>query len=70
MDGVPRQIKSDNQKACVDRWEYGKPVFNKTFLEFATHYCFTPLTINPGKPRDYGSKNIMETNSINALVVS
>ena len=52
MDGVPRQIKSDNQKACVDRWEYGKPVFNKTFLEFATYYRFTPLTIHPGKPRE------------------
>jgi transposase len=52
FDGVPREIKSDNQKACVDRWESGKPVFNKTFLEFASHYCFTPLTIHPGKPRE------------------
>ncbi len=52
MDGVPREIKSDNQKACVDRWECGKPVFNKTFLDFASHYRFTPLTIHPGKPRE------------------
>jgi len=52
FDGVPRQIKSDNQKACVDRWEFGKPVFNKTFLEFATHYRFMPLTIHPGKPKE------------------
>jgi len=28
MDGVPREIKSDNQKACVDRWEPGSPVYN------------------------------------------
>ncbi len=26
LDGVPRQIKSDNQKACVERWESGRPV--------------------------------------------
>ncbi len=50
LDGVPRQIKSDNQKACVDRWEYGRAVFNKTYLGFATHYRFTPLTIRPGRP--------------------
>lgn len=52
FDGVTWQIKSDNQKACVDRWEFGKAVFNKKFLEFASHYCFVPLTIHPGKPRE------------------
>lgn len=51
-DGVPKEIKSDNQKACVDKWELGRPVFNKEFLGFATHYRFRPLTINPGKPRE------------------
>jgi len=24
FDGVPREIKSDNQKACVDRYEMGR----------------------------------------------
>ena len=52
LDGVPHEIKSDNQKACVDRWEMGKPVFNRKYLEFATHYRFRPLTIRPGKPTD------------------
>lgn len=52
FDGVVRQVKSDNQKACVDRWEQGKPVFNRKFLEFASHYRFKPLTITPGKPRE------------------
>jgi hypothetical protein len=52
MDGVPRQIKSDNQKACVDRWEFGKAVFNRKFLDFATWYRFEPQTITPGKPRE------------------
>ena len=52
LDGVPAEVKSDNQKACVDRWEYGKPVFNTKLLEFATHYRFIPLAIHPGKPRE------------------
>jgi hypothetical protein len=52
LDGVPREIKSDNQKACVDRWEIGRPVYNKAYLEFATHYRFAPLTITPGNPSE------------------
>ena len=52
LDGIPRRIRSDNQKACVDRWEFGKPVFNAKFLDFATHYHFTPLTITPGRPME------------------
>lgn len=52
MDGVPLEIKSDNQKACVDRWEDGRPVFNKEFLTFASHYRFRPLTIRPGRPQE------------------
>ncbi|TRZ43818.1 IS21 family transposase [bacterium] len=52
FDGVPREIKSDNQKACVDRWELGGPVFNKQLLEFATFYRFRPLAIHPGKPKE------------------
>ena len=50
FDGVTREIKSDNQKACVDRWEMGQPVFNRKFLEFANWYMFKPLTITPGRP--------------------
>jgi transposase len=52
LDGVPKEIKSDNQKACVDRWEAGWPVFNSRYLEFSTHYCFRPLTITPGRPEE------------------
>lgn len=50
MDGIPREIKADNQKACVDRWEPGNPQFNRTYLEFATFYRFKPLTITPYTP--------------------
>ena len=70
FDGVVKEIKSDNQKACVDRWEAGRPIFNKKFLEFATHYCFRPLTITPGKPRENLKVErpfyYLETNFLNA----
>ena len=52
FDGVVREIKSDNQKACVDRWEMGRAVFNRKYLEFATHYRFAPQTITPGNPTE------------------
>ena len=52
MDGVTREIRGDNQKACVDRWELGKPIFNRNYLEFATWYRFTPITITPRRPTE------------------
>ncbi|MFA5419081.1 MAG: IS21 family transposase [Bacteroidales bacterium] len=52
FDGVAREIKSDNQKATVDRWECGQPIFNRHYLGFASHYGFRPLTIHPGKPTE------------------
>ena len=50
FDGVPREIKSDNQKVCVDRWECGQSIFNRHYLGFASHYGFRPLAIKPGRP--------------------
>jgi len=52
FDGTAREIKSDNQKVCVDRWECGQPIFNRHYLGFASHYGFRPLTIHPGKPTE------------------
>ena len=52
LDGVPHEIKGDNQKACVDRWELGRAIFNRRYLEFATHYRFTPRTITPNRPQE------------------
>jgi len=52
FDGIAREIKSDNQKVCVDRWECGQPIFNRHYLGFASHYGFRPLAIHPGKPTE------------------
>jgi len=52
MDGVTREVRGDNQKACVDRWELGSPVFNRKYLEFATWYRFAPKTITPRRPSE------------------
>jgi len=51
-DGVPLEIRGDNQKVCVDRWEMGQPVFNRKYLEFATWYRFRPITITPRRPQE------------------
>lgn len=51
-DGVPREIRGDNQKVCVDRWEIGLPMFNRKYLEFATWYRFRPITITPRRPQE------------------
>ena len=50
FDGVAREIRSDNQKVCVDRWECGQPIFNRHYLGFASHYGFRPLAIHPRRP--------------------
>jgi transposase len=52
MDGVTLEVRNDNQKACVDRWEMGRPVFNKHYLCFASHYRFRPRTITPYRPQE------------------
>jgi transposase len=52
MDGVTLEIRGDNQKVCVDRWEMGQPVFNRKYLEFATWYRFRPITITPHRPQE------------------
>jgi len=52
FDGAAREIKSDNQKVCVDRWECGQPIFNRHYLGFASHYGFRPQTIRPGNPTE------------------
>ena len=52
FDGVAREIKSDNQKVCVDRWECGEPIFNRHYLGFASHYGFRPLAIHPRRPTE------------------
>jgi len=31
-DGVPREVRADNQKACVDQWELGKPVLKPSTI--------------------------------------
>jgi len=36
----------------VDRWELGRAVFNRTYLEFATWYRFSPQSITPGNPTE------------------
>lgn len=72
FDGAAREIKGDNQKACVDRWEAGQPIFNRNYLGFASHYGFRPLTIRPGRPTENLKVErpfyYLETNFLNARI--
>lgn len=51
LEGVLAEILYDNQKAVVDRWEAGQPIYNPRFLAFATHYGFRPRALPPRTPQ-------------------
>ena len=50
--GAARQCKYDNQKPVVLRWEGGQPIYNPRFIDFATHYEFSPVACRPRHPND------------------
>ena len=51
--GAAAGCKFDGQKAVVLRWEGQQPIFNPSFLAFATHYEFRPVAPRrPKKPND------------------
>jgi transposase len=50
--GAARHCKYDNQKPVVLRWEGGQPIYNPRFIDFATHYEFSPVACRPRHPND------------------
>lgn len=52
--GVPRHCLYDGEKTVLLRWEAGRPVYNPSFVAFATHYRFKPLGCRPGRPKTKG----------------
>jgi transposase len=52
FEGAARQCKYDSQKPVVLRWEGGQPIYNPRFIDFATHYEFSPLACRPRHPND------------------
>ncbi len=54
--GVPQEIWFDNQKVVVDRHKsnFGKPVFNATFAEYAKDAGFKPIACRPFRPQTKG----------------
>ncbi|MCP4677850.1 MAG: IS21 family transposase [Deltaproteobacteria bacterium] len=48
--GVPEEILYDGQKAVLLRWEADLPIYNPSFLSFATHYSFRPHALRPKRP--------------------
>ena len=50
--GAARRYKYDNQKPVVLRWEGGQPIYTPRFIDFATHYEFSPVSCRPRHPND------------------
>lgn len=50
--GAARRCKYDSQKPVVLRWEGGQPIYNPRFIDFATHYEFSPVACRRGHPND------------------
>jgi len=50
LGGVPEEILYDGQKAVLLRWEADLPIYNPSFLRFATHYSFRPYALRPRRP--------------------
>jgi hypothetical protein len=54
LGGVAATCLYDNQKAVVTRWEDDAPLYNTTFLAFATHDGFRPVACRPRRPQTKG----------------
>lgn len=48
--GAAGRCKYDVQKPAVLRWEGGQPIYNPRFIDFATHYDFSPVACHPRSP--------------------
>ena len=52
LKGTAAQVRYDNQKPVVLRWEGAQPLYNPRFIDFATYYEFRPKACRPGHPND------------------
>jgi transposase len=52
LKGLAAQVRYDNQKPVVLRWEGAQPLYNPRFIDFATYYEFCPRACRPGHPND------------------
>ena len=52
LGGVAEVTKFDSQKPVVLRWEGGQPIYNLRFIDFATHYEFSPHACTRASPNE------------------
>jgi transposase len=52
FEGAAQRCKYDSQKPVVLRWEGGQPIYNPRFIDFATHYEFSPVACRRRHPND------------------
>lgn len=70
LGGMPVSVLYDNQATIVLRREAGRPIYQPSFLAFATHYGFRPNALPPRKPKWKGKVEepfqYVEGNCLNA----
>ncbi|MFH2010017.1 MAG: IS21 family transposase [bacterium] len=54
FDGVPEHCLYDSEKTVVLRWEANQPIYNPSFLQFATHYECRPIACQRRRPQTKG----------------
>jgi transposase len=76
LGGVAATCLYDNMKVVVSRYEDGEPIYNPSFLAFATHYGFRPVACRPYRPQtkgkverpfDYVAKNLLNARTFQSL---
>jgi transposase len=52
LGGAAEVTKFDSQKPVVLRWEGNQPIYNPRFIDFATHYEFSPHACTRASPNE------------------
>jgi transposase len=70
LGGMPAEVLYDGQATIRLRWEAGVPIYQPSFLAFATHYGFRPRVLPPRRPELKGKVErpfqYVEGNCLNA----
>ena len=74
LRGLAATCLYDSMKVVVTTWDGEQPIYNPTFLAFATHYGFRPWACKRKRPRTKGKIErpfwFVETNLLNARTFS
>lgn len=76
LDGLAATCLYDNMKVVVTGYDGDQPIYNPSFLAFATHYAFRPWACRPRRPETkgkvernflYAERNLLNGRSFSSL---